>query len=227
MLKRLLKILIGIAFLPLCVGITRSLYAILNSLRVVDKLPMFFLAGIIVYVVMHLLVYKPDYLYVLAHESVHAFFALLFGGKIKSFRVTSQGGSVASTKSNFIITLAPYFFPLYTAILSLIFWGICLFWKEAYQYTNIFIFLIGFSLAFHFLMNADSLKTKQPDLVENGYLFSLTLIYIINILVLVIPLSFIFKKVSLVVFFKDFWLYSKETVFFIWDKILEFTTSAR
>ena len=92
----------------------------------------------------------------------------------------------------------------------------CFFWSKAYDYTNVYIFCAGFFLALHFIMTADSLKVKQTDITDNGYLFSLTLIYIINILILMVSLSLLFEKVSFKIFFTDTWYYSKEVFVWLW-----------
>lgn len=216
MIKKIIKLITGILFLPFCIGISRALYDSLGLLILGQRHQFYFFLGIITYVLMHLLVWKPDYLYVFAHELVHAFFAILFGGKIKSFKVSSSGGSVSTTKSNFIISLAPYIFPLYTLVVSLVFFIMCFFWEKAYNYTNIYIFCAGFFLALHFIMTADSLKTKQTDITENGYLFSLTLIYFVNVLILLAPLSGLFENVSFKILIKETWYYSKEVFVFLW-----------
>ena len=55
------------------------------------------------------------------HELTHALFAVLFGGSVKAFHATERGGQVTVTKSNFLITLAPYFFPLYTFLVLVLY----------------------------------------------------------------------------------------------------------
>ena len=53
------------------------------------------------------------WIYVVGHELTHVVWSWLFGGKVKKFRASSSGGEVVVTKSNFLVALAPYFFPLY------------------------------------------------------------------------------------------------------------------
>jgi len=215
MIKRLLKILIGLSLIPACIGTSGAFYNVLCSIKSLGRTEVFFLAGALSYILIFVFLFKMNYLYVLGHEAVHAVFAMLFGGKVKSFNVSGRGGSVGTTKSNFIISLAPYFFPVYTAAIVLGFVAVKFFLKDAAQYNSLILYLIGFSVSFHFVMTAHSLKTEQPDLVQNGYIFSLTLIYIINILVLTLLLSFIFKNVNMPAFFKDSFVRSKEVVVYI------------
>jgi hypothetical protein len=123
MLNKTMKILLGVALLPFCAGFTWQLGGAVFSMAYKPDLPYYFLAGGLAYLSVHLLFKKPILTYVFGHELTHAFFAVLFGGSVKSFQASERGGRVTITKSNFIITLAPYFFPLYTFI-ALIFYAL-------------------------------------------------------------------------------------------------------
>lgn len=61
------------------------------------------------------------WIYVFGHELTHALWAWVFGGKIFEMKVSSEGGVVRTDKSNFLIVLAPYFFPVYVLI-TLLLW---------------------------------------------------------------------------------------------------------
>ncbi len=166
----------------------------------------FFLWGILSYVAIHLLFYKPTYFYVLGHEAVHAGMAWIFGGKIKSFKVSEGGGSVATDKSNFFIELGPYFIPIYAIIITLIYFVI------ASSYTingATFVFLISFALAFHIISTIEIMKIKQPDIMKSGYFFSIILVYALNIVVISFIFSLVFPEFSIKKFFLDSWHSSK------------------
>ena len=45
---------------------------------------------------------------------------LLFGARPSDVRVSASGGSVRLSKSNLLITLAPYFFPFYTFVVIVV-----------------------------------------------------------------------------------------------------------
>ncbi len=192
----------GLAFIPLAIASSIAFFELLKDVGAIGKEQNFFIYGIIAYALMHLLLYQPEYLYVLGHEAVHAFFAWLFGGQVKSMKVSKKGGSVATTKTNFIITLSPYFFPIYTIFITLLYLILMIFRAEVVDFAHFFIFLVGFTLAFHVIMTASTLRTKQQDIVENGYIFSLGLIYVVNILVLVLVLSLVFKNIHVIPFLK-------------------------
>lgn len=200
MIKKYLKFIIGVLLLPVCFYSTVSLYRQLENIKLLLSNQIYFLIGAVTYLILHSLFFKPMRIYILGHEAMHAIPAWFFGGKIKGFKVSKKGGSVETTKSNFIISLFPYFLPVYTIFFVIIYLIVNVFYNLS-DYLYYFIFLIGFSLAFHIVMTVDFLKTKQPDLLETGYLFSLSLIYLVNLCVVVLILMFIFKNE---VYFPDF-----------------------
>jgi len=216
MFARIIKICIGLFMLPICLGVTCAFYDLLLTVNSIGKLPIFFISGLGAYFFIHFFIFQPNYLYVFGHEITHAFFAALCGSKIRSIHISAKGGSVTTNKNNFIISLSPYFFPIYTILFCLIFLCLQLFLKvQADNYTNIFIFSIGMSLSFHLVMTINTLRIKQPDLMETGYLFSLALIYIINILVLVLCLNFIFTDIKIVEFLQQSYTSAKQIIVFV------------
>ena len=219
MLWKLLKIIAGILLLPVCAGVSQAFYNLLLSIQGVDQTGLFFLAGAAAYSVFYFSSLKFNFLYVLGHETTHAVLALLCGGKVKAFRVSGKGGSVSTTKSNVVISLGPYFLPIYTVFFSLAFFLCGRFMSATYDYTGAFIFALGFSIAFHFLMTWDSLRVEQPDLVANGYLFSLTFIYLVNLIILAMLLGLLFNKAGIATFFTDAAQSIKNIVMFIWNKV--------
>jgi hypothetical protein len=180
MTKRISKILLGLALVPFCLGFTWQLTAMAFSTRFKLNTPYYFLAGGLSYLTIHVLFRKPIFTYVVGHELTHAFFALLFGGSIKSFHASDRGGRVTITKSNFIITLAPYFFPLYTFIAIVLYW-IAHAVDVHSSFTDFLIILSGATFAFHLMLTFIFLQTDQNDIKEQGAVFSYPLIYLFNI----------------------------------------------
>jgi hypothetical protein len=178
--KKIAKILIGLGLVPLCLGFTWQLAATLATVRYKTDAPYFFVAGGLAYVTAHLLFNKPILAYVVGHELTHALFALLFGGSVKSIHASGRGGRVTLTKSNFLITLAPYFFPLYTFI-ALVLYGLAHAAGARGAATDVLIFLSGATFAFHVVLTFVFLQTDQNDIREQGEVFSYPLIYLFNI----------------------------------------------
>ena len=179
MMKKTISILLGIALVPFCIGFTWQLGTTVFGIRYKPDLPYFFAAGSLVYISLHVLFKKPIMTYVFGHELTHALFAVLFGGSVKSFHASDRGGRVTITKSNVIITLAPYFFPLYTVI-ALLLYGTAI--AAGLQgAVGWIVFLAGATFAFHLVLTAIFLQTEQSDVREYGMVFSFPLIYLFNV----------------------------------------------
>src|SRR5213592_5032947 len=103
------KTIIAILLLPLCMGVTNALIMVLHASGGANIVWVPMLAGAACWLVILLLLPKPMWVYVFGHELTHALWACLFGGRVKKFKATSQGGHVVISKNNFLITLAPYF----------------------------------------------------------------------------------------------------------------------
>ena len=171
--------MLGAVLVPFCIGFTWELGVTIFAIRYRPAIPYYFMAGAFTYLTAHVLFRKPILTYVLGHELTHALFAILFGGSVKSFHASEKGGRVTLTKSNFLITLAPYFFPLYTAA-SLLLYSVAMAagLKDAAGWL---VFLTGATFAFHLLLTAIFLHTGQNDIQEYGMIFSYPLIYLFNV----------------------------------------------
>ncbi len=202
MIARFIKFLIGLLLVPVVIGVSVTLYENLSLITQLDNYQLHFLLGAVSYTIIHLVFYKPTYLYILGHELIHVFSTWVCGGKVSSFHISSRGGSVSTTKSNFFIDLSPYFVPVYTIAISAIWFLASRFWDLA-SYRGHFIFLVGFSLTFHLVLTVEFLKIRQPDILKAGYLFSIALIYIANVAIIVAVLSALFFNLSFVEFLKS------------------------
>ena len=137
-----IKTIIAVLLLPLCLGATKALYLVLQATGRADTVWVPMLAGAACWVVIFLLLPKPMWIYVVGHELTHAVWTWIFLGRVKKFKAGSDGGHVVITRNNFIITLAPYFFPLYVVALVLIFVVGHLVWGWA-RYLVWFHLLVG------------------------------------------------------------------------------------
>ena len=202
-----MKFVIGVLAVPFAIGITIAFYNHIHMIKELAGSLRYFAWGLVSYTVLHLLFYKPTYLYVLGHETVHAGLSWVFGGKIKSFKVSEKGGGVATDKSNVVVELGPYFIPLYAIVITLVYFVVA----SSYSVnTSVFVFLIGFALAFHLISTIEVLKIRQPDIVKSGYFFSIVLIYVLNIAVISAIFGMLFESFSTKKFFIDTWDVSKD-----------------
>ena len=187
-----LRFLIGLAFLPLCWGVSRAfLDAILISTGTTGWLSVeavSLLGGIAAFAMSWFALSHPVRMYVLGHELTHALWGLLFGARPSDVRVSASGGSVRLTKSNMLITLAPYFFPFYTFLVIIVALVTYAFFRPL-PYLPLWLFLIGFTSSFHVLFTLETLGQRQPDVKLYGRIFSWTFIFIVNVAIVLVWLA--------------------------------------
>ena len=211
-----LKNFIGVLLLPVCYVTTQTFLSVFagessQSLLLIHSAPLwFFSTGVVLWVIAFVGLPRPLYLYVLSHELTHAIFVYLCGGRVTKFQVSSTGGHIVTNRNNVLISLSPYFFPLYSIVTIVAFGFVGLFTDLAAVYPNSILFghvsfswswvlflLIGFTWAFHFTFTAWMISKDQPDLKQNGTFFSLVFIYLVNLLILSAFLVLASKSVSL------------------------------
>ena len=109
------------------------------------------------------------------------------GGRVSRFRVGRDGGHIVTSKANFWIALAPYFFPLYS-ILAIAIYGVLSFSLNVQPYGRLLYAVIGATWAFHFTFTCWMIPKNQTDLSDQGTFFSLVVIYLMNLLLLSVML---------------------------------------
>ena len=191
-----MKFVIALLLLPVCAGAGRALWLVLRAGYGADTVWVPLLAGAACWVVIFLILPKPMWIYVFGHELTHALWTWLFGGQVKKMKVTSKGGHVHITKTNFVIALAPYFFPLYAVIVIGVFALGNLIWNW-HQYRIIFNIFIGAAYAFHITLTFHVLQTEQSDVTSQGYLFSFVVIYLGNVCVLLFGVPLLTARVGI------------------------------
>ena len=180
-----LKFLVGLLLLPFCIGGGLTLARLVAQTGDASTIWVAVLAGAACWLVVFLLLPKPMWLYVFGHELTHALWAWLFGGQVKRFKVTAKGGHVVVTKMNFLIGLAPYFFPLYALLVVGVYALGDLLW-DWHRYVVWFHLLLGAAYAFHVTLTAQALQVRQSDVTQQGWLFAMSVIFLGNLLVLIV-----------------------------------------
>ena len=181
-MKKFLKLLIGLVLLPLCWAASRALFFLLQSLPVETSgwadwaLPV----GFVVSALAFFLLPQAFRTYVLGHEMTHALWGMLMGAKVGKMKVGKEGGHVMLSKSNFIISLAPYFFPFYTAVVIALWYALGFFF-DVTPYEAWWLMAVGMTWGFHVTFTVYMLSQHQPDVLENGRLFSYVIIYLANL----------------------------------------------
>jgi len=222
MIARFFKTVIAILLLPVLIGTFKSFYAQITNISLFSDSFRLLERGAMIYLIFHVFVAKPVYIYVLGHEFVHVLATWLCGGKIVSFNVAPSGGSVVTSKTNFFIELSPYFVPMYTVLLGFIYFLFSITGVSVPHKAYLFVFLVGVTLAFHFVMTSEVLKVEQPDILKSGFLFSLVIIFTFNLIIVMAFFTPLFDSVSFIKFIKkaavDTW-----AIYGVWsDRIIAF-----
>ena len=177
------KIAISLLLWPLALCMAWALAITARDLPWKEPRLWSFSGGMALYSLIQIFFWRPLFIYVMGHELTHALAAVLHGGQADDLRVSTKGGMVKVNVSNFLVNLAPYFFPIYTFILLLVYW------IADPKYQIYLIFLLGVSLAFHLALTYYSLRQHQSDITEVGWLFAIPFIAVINLIIIVFLLS--------------------------------------
>jgi hypothetical protein len=197
-----IKFIIAVFLLPVCGGAAMALLNVLRACGGADTTWIPLLAGAACWLVIFPMLPKPMWIYVLGHELTHALWTWLFGGKVKKMKVTSSGGHVVISKTNFLIALAPYFFPLYVVLVV----GVSALGHFIWNWPLVWFHLcVGAAYAFHLTLTFHVLQTRQTDITSQGCLFSAVIIFLGNICVLLFGIPLLTAKVHLLEVL-HFWL---------------------
>ena len=185
---RWLKFCIAILLLPACVAATLTAWQLGHTLlfeaRAISALA--FCAGYGLWLLVFAFLPKPMRTYVLGHELTHALWALMMGARVSGLKVKSTGGQVRTSKTNWFITLAPYFFPFYAMLFIVAFFITHAIWNLA-AYRWILFFLVGLGWSFHVTFTLMMLlSVRQPDVRSQGVVFSIAVIYLMNLLAITV-----------------------------------------
>ena len=189
------KLIVALLLLPVCFGAATALWRVIQASGSADTTWVPLIAGAACWLVIYYILPRPMWIYVFGHELTHAVWTWIFGGKVKKMKVTSNGGHVLISKTNFVIALAPYFFPLYAALvvvgfaLGHLIWD----WKSALPWFHL---LLGAAYAFHVTLTFHVLQTRQTDITDQGYVFSAVIIFMGNVMVLLLGIPLLAAKVS-------------------------------
>lgn len=209
------KILLGLLMIPACVAATMVFGA---EIFPVLKTEIWFFIGIFSYLLLLGIFQQPIRTYIFGHEMTHVLWVWLFGGRVKGFKAAASGGEVRASKTNFLIFLAPYFFPLYTAILIAIYLLLSIIIPLPPIALTILSILLGFTWAFHFTFTIYVLIQGQPDIWATGRIFSFPVIYLFNIIVLAVLIIFVSPSVSYEKYFSNLWMKTKTDYQYLWDE---------
>ena len=186
------KFVVALFLLPVCAILSQTFFTAFARAAVSERLWAgaefwFFSLGVVLWLIAFFGLPRPVLIYVFGHELTHALWVWLMGGRVSRFRVGRDGGHILTDKNNFLIALAPYFFPLYS-ILVLALYGVGSLFADIQPYGTVLYALIGITWAFHFTFTCWMIPQNQSDLRDNGTIFSLVVIYLMNLALLSVML---------------------------------------
>ena len=199
-----MKFVVALFLLPPCAILTQAFFTVFTRATVTQRLWAgeefwFFSLGVVLWLITFFGLPRPLVVYVFGHELTHALWVLLMGGRVSDFRVGRDGGHIVTDRNNFWIALTPYFFPLYS-IIAIGIYGAASLFMDVQPYGRLLYAVIGITWAFHFTFTCWMIPKSQSDLVDHGTFFSLTVIYLMNLLLLSVMLIVASTQIS----FADF-----------------------
>ena len=201
------KFVVALFLLPLCTLLSQTFFTSFARATVTERLWAgeefwFFSLGAILWLIAFFGLPRPLWIYVFGHELTHALWVWMMGGRVSRFRVGREGGHIITDKNNFLIALAPYFFPLYS-LLVLGLYGVLSLFFNLQPYGRWLYALIGITWAFHLSFTCWMIPKNQTDLSENGTFFSLVIIYLINLILLSVMLVTASPRITFASFSAD------------------------
>src|ERR1700757_680002 len=205
---RWVKNIIAVFLLPWCAILTQTFFTAFTRATLHQQLWAgaefwFFSLGAILWLIAFFGLSRPVIVYVFGHEVTHVLWVWLMGGRVSKFRVSGEGGHIVTNRTNFLIALAPYFFPLYS-VLAIAVYGIASLFFNVAPYGQLLYAILGITWAFHLSFTCWMIPKNQTDLSDHGTFFSLVLIYLMNLLLLCMMLIIASPRITFLALANDF-----------------------
>ena len=193
---RVIKVAMVALIVPLILGLLQSFLTALevetSSGRTYRELVTW---GFMTYVGMHVLLYRPTGLFRISHRLFSSIAVLLFGGQVASVEAKGAGkgkrgkgeeGGGAETRTtgegSTLVAFSPYVIPLYVILVSLA--ALLLRHRVDSKWVDDPAgFLLGFLMAFHWLMTADDLQQQRERWHVETYLLAIGLVFVLTLLI--------------------------------------------
>jgi len=204
---RWVKNVIAVFLLPSCAILTQTFFTAFTRATIHQRLWAgaefwFFSLGVVLWLIAFVGLPRPVIVYVFGHEVTHVLWVWLMGGRVSKFRVSGDGGHIVTNRTNFLIALAPYFFPLYS-VLAILVYGIASLFVNVAPYGQLLYAILGITWAFHLTFTCWMIPKNQTDLSDHGTFFSLVFIYLMNLVLLSVLLVIASPQITFVSFGED------------------------
>ncbi len=174
-MARLMDLLLGLLKWPAALSAFLSLPALIQALQYFNwgQAKFFaFAGGLFAYLAIKIMASARSNasMQILAHEFTHIFFALLTFHKVVHIHLNmdESGGAMGfKGKGNWLIVIAPYFFPLFLFFLMMFATFFAGRLPDSLWVNGVF----GYFFAYHIESIAIQIHGQQPDFKEVGFLF--------------------------------------------------------
>ncbi len=169
--------------------------------------------GVATYVGIHVLLYRPVALFRGSHAVFSSMAVWLFGGQVASTdratsssakkRTKDEKGEKAergerSVKGSVLVAFSPYVVPVLTVLCCIAGWGLKRWMGSSTDLDEPLYFLIGMSIAFHWLMTADELQEQRSRWHLETYLLAVNLVFGVTLVIAAACLPLVASELSFV-----------------------------
>ena len=184
--SRLVKVAMVVVLLPLAVSLLEGFLSQLDVISLSGAtFGQWIVWGFQTYVGIHLLLYRPVPVFKASHRLFSTIAVWLFGGHVASTEA-SKGGKGAKAEGvaqgSTLVAFSPYVIPLYTILVCVAGW-LAAKWVDRSWVDGPAAFLIGVTIAFHWLMTADDLQAQRERWHVEAYLLAIGLVFVLTLLV--------------------------------------------
>jgi len=190
----IVKFLIFVGLIPLIIALTVAFCQEFHSLPTSYKFA--FNWGVILYLIMHLLVYEPEGIYRFGQKLVSSVFCFFEP----------------------LVKVAPFFFPVYSILLLIVLFFENIFVKSP-KFDLALIFLIAFTLIMHIALTAKAIKGKDANATKPNYFFTMSFIFVINMLIISLMFDLVIPEFAFTTFFKRTVLIAKEIYLMVFRQL--------
>lgn len=181
---RIVKCLMVVLMVPLLIGVVSGTAYRLEGISYNGATAYSWVIwGFLTYVGIHLILFRPYWLFLISHRIFSTLAVWLFGGQVASVDEESgrgKGRIEAEGDGSPLVAFSPYIVPFYTLLicLSVVFIRQ---WVDTASWAPAILFSVGLSLAFHWLMTADELQEERSRWHLETYLLAISMVFLITL----------------------------------------------
>ncbi len=210
-ISRVIKGLVGIVLIPpaigLAIGIARQLDVVPAGLHSYST---WWRWGIVGYVGMHVLFYKPRAMFRVHHAMLARVARWFFGGQVstteggasKGKKSSSKGKGQSDGEGSTLVVISPYLVPLYVVFISVLAWAVS-HWIASAMVTGLMVCLMGAGVSFHLAMTAEYFQEDRERFPIELYVMAMAISGIVSFIVVSVCLPLVLPDFSMPGVFLD------------------------